>query len=210
MTTAYPYPLPAYALTEFCHPGEWHLFHHPRRHDREILAGNGYIALRCHRGAWLDSEYQPASAEFLSRWGKLPWSRWDELSKANTWGRLDDQRGRIFQTARIGVWLHERPNASPVWSVNEVLVRLSMLQAVATLPRVEIYTGRLFDSDPLWFRFSGGCGALARDKRLTFARTKIFEPRRSVLDGQRMDGPRGIVRFTQPGVNWPPADLSET
>lgn len=212
MTRSFPYPLPPEALAEFCHPAEWHAFHRPRWHAGEVLAGNGYLVIRASRGRWLESDFLPASAEFLGRVGKLPWGRWDEIVKRDTWRALEDERGRIFARKRIGVWADKGGiGASPVWMVGEIPVRLSALQLVAMLPRCEVFTGPVGPEDPLWFRFSGGIGAIARDRKLTpgFS-AALFVPRVDTLDGTLIHSrPTRTAphRYTLPG--WPPPEPAD-
>jgi hypothetical protein len=215
MKNHFPYPIPAEALQEFCHPAEWHAFHLARRFDREILAGNGYLAIRCQRGRWIDSEFPAASAEFLSRWGKLPWSRWEVLAQGDHWRRLEDASGRIFAKSAIGFWLGTVPAPSPVWVVGDARrVRLSALQLIARLPRCEVFTGPVDADSPLWFRFSGGRGAVAMDKRLEGCGVsgRLFQPVVDQLSGElKYCRPsRPALRLVNPASNWPPADLSET
>jgi hypothetical protein len=206
---AFPFPLPAMALDEFRHPAEWHLFHRACRHGGEVLAGNGYLALRAMKGNWLDDEFPAASAEFLSRFGKLPWDRFKGLPDA--WEALDRQRGRIFERARHGQWLDGKAAPSPVWEINgKVRVRLSHLQVVAMLPRAEVYVGHADKTDPLFVKFSGGLAMIAADARLERHTGVLFAPRTCCLTKEtlrREDRPR--PRLVQPGVVWPPVDTTE-
>jgi hypothetical protein len=207
MRHAFPFPLPAAALDEFRHPADWHGLHRVLRHEREVLVGNGYVAVRCTKGAWIDSDFPPASAEVLGRFGKLPWARFGKLT--GTWRDLDAQRGRIFHHGRLGLWLKGRLAPTPVWRINERLVRLSILQLVAMLPRVELFTGMQDLSEPVFFRFSGGQGIIALDKKLTIASAELFPPARDMWTGERLPERRGPKpSFALPG--WPPVDLSET
>lgn len=207
MNHAYPYPLPEHALADFCHPQDWHLLHKPRRWDGCLVAANGYLAIKANRGAWIEEEFPLATAEFIGRIGKLPWAR---FPMDDTWRPLDNQRGVVFRYARHGLWLHGRLAPSPVWAVNEVRVRLSLLQQVAMLPRCEVFTGKQDIEDPLWFRFSGGMGIIARDPNLTMHSFELFGPERDLWSGERVKrsySPRPT--FAQPGRNWPPVDTSE-
>lgn len=211
MKQSHPYPLPLHALDDFRHPAEWHLFHHSRLHAGEVLAGNGYVALRATKGAWLDSDHQPATAEYLGRFSKLPWARWGQL--VDDWRPLDAHRGRIFERAQHGLWLDGRLAPSPVWAVNEIRVRLSLLQVVARLPRAEVYCGSWNADDPLWFRFSGGIGLIARDARLTMHSFEIYGPARDSWNGERLRPQKqAAVRFRGAGsmANWPPAEPTES
>ena len=208
---SFPFPLPASALSDFVHPAEWHMLHHARRYGDEVLAGNGYVALRAVKGMWLPGDHAPASAEFLSRFGKLPWGRWDDLE--DDWRALDSQRGRIFERAAHSVWLDEKVAPSPVWMVNEVRVRLSLLQLVARLPRAEVYTGRTDRQDPLFVRFSGGKALIAADPRLTLHSCELFPGARDIWSGERIRTRRTTFRGAAFGgemANWPPPDSSES
>lgn len=208
MKDVWPYPLPQAALAEFCHPGAWHVFSAPVRGEAEILAGNGYVALRAHRGAWLDREIPAASEEFLKRFGKIPWCRFEAI-KDELWKPLGDLRGRLESHGRIDPWLKGWPAPSPVWRVDEFRVRLAWLQLIARLPRCEVATGRATDSCPLFFRFSGGRGAVLPDSRMGTPAYTIFAPARDVLSGERVQARGPTLRLVQPGVNWPPVDSSE-
>jgi len=207
MSKPFPYPLPAKHLREFCHPCDWHLFHEPRRYGGEVLVANGYVAIRARTGLWLDADHGAASADFVSRWGKLPWGRLDQLP--DDWRELDGHRGTIYRSAQVHLWQDDRLAPTPVWAVNEVKVRLSLLQLVARLPRCEIYVGRPNADDPLWFRFSGGIGLIARDPRLSLHSYEIFGPQRDLWSGERVAkrGPRfqGVAHAGEM-ANWPPAE----
>lgn len=209
MRTAFSFPLPVLALDEFRHPAEGHLFHRAVRHGGEVLAGNGYVALRARKGNWLDEDFPVASAEFLGRFGKLPWARFEKLQDA--WEALDRQRGRIFESARIGQWLDGKVAPAPVWEVNgKIRVRLSHLQVVAMLPRAEVYVGHADRTDPLFVRFTGGLAMIAPDRRLERHTGMLFAPRRCCLTQEVMEREtRPRPRLVQPGVNWPPADMTE-
>lgn len=212
MRRNFPYPIPATALDEFRHPAAGHVLNPAVRYAGDILAGNGYVAVRARRGRWIDEEYPPASSEYLARFEKLPWNRFQSLQ--DDWRLLDDQSGRIFGRGQIGFWLEVKTgwtvNASPVWRVNDsVLVRLSLLQLLARLPRCEAYTGAQDCEEPLFFRFSGGIGIVARDKRLTLSSGNLFPPARDCFTGARMRK-KTVPKYLPPiNPNWPPADMSE-
>lgn len=209
MRHSFKYPLPETALVEFSHPVPSHQFARPARHDGEIIAANGYVVLRAHRGAWMDRDFPEASQEALERLGKLPWGQWPRIAGSAEWEPLDAQSGRIYDHAMISPFLLGKIAPSPVVCVAEVPVRLSLLQLVARLPRAEVYTGPSDREHPLWFRFSGGRGCIARDPSLKsrFSWT-IFAPRYDVLHGTRIPKKTGpTLGFKDP--NWPPPDLSE-
>ncbi len=208
MKLDFPYPLPEAALEEFCHPAAVLPFARPVRVESEIVAGNGYVMVRCHRGRWLDSEFPPASPELLARLGRIPWARY-QLIPDFSWRDLAEVRGLIDRRGNLGFWKSgtARVNPSPVWRVGSVMVRLSLLQLIARLPRVAVaWTG---DADsPLWFRFAGGRGAIAHDRRLTLASFEIFQPVRDVLTGLEVRrDTRAKPSFSLPG--WPPVDHSD-
>jgi hypothetical protein len=209
MRNAFPYPLPATALEEFRHPEDWHGLRHIVRHGDEVLAGNGYVAIRCERGRWLDADFREAPGQFLERFGKLPWHAFPR--GCELWRPLADVASVLNERAAHGLWLRGRLAPSPVWRVGGVLVRLSMLQLVARLPRAEVnWTDH--PESPLWFRFSGGHGLIARDARLTLESRAIFQPREDVLSGglEKRKAAPGTLRLQHgPGWNWPPVDKTE-
>lgn len=214
--TAFKYPLPSEALNLFCHPVSRHHLSRPMRMDGEVVAANGYVAIRCQRGAWIDSEFPEAWTDFRSRVERLPWARMAHLK--DDWRALDDVRGTLFRRAPIGLWIDDARDAgrlspSPVvWVAGGILVRLSMLQLIARLPRCEIYTGTMNTDDPLWFRFSGGRGLIARDTKLTSpAAFTVFEPMRDCLTGERVERQKtpkpnfGTPPPPEPALEgWPP------
>lgn len=204
---SFPYPLPEHALAEFCHPAEDHPLHLPRRWDGCLVAANGYLAIKANRGAWIEEEHPVANGRFVMRMSKLPWAR---FPMGEDWRPVDSQRGTIFRHGRHGLWLKGRLAPSPVWMVNELRVRLGLLQLVALLPRVEVFTGRQDIIDPLWFRFSGGTGCIARDPKLTMHSFELFGPERDLFTGERVkqrNAPK--PSFPMPSGTWPPADTSE-
>jgi hypothetical protein len=193
----------------FCHPAEWHDFAKPARHEGEIIAGNGYLCLRAHRGGWIDHEIPPALPDFLERIRKIPWSRFDSIKDAS-WRSLGDVRAQLFDRAPIAPWNGHRMAPTPIWLVDEIPVRLSLLQLISRLPRCEVATGLTNSCDPLFFRFSGGRGAIARDPKLCLASFQIFAPQRDIFTGDRQERRQGsVMRLTQPGVNWPPPDCAD-
>ena len=165
MKHSFPNPMPIEALLAFCHPWDGHLLSQPRRGDGEVLAANGYIAIRAKKGWWLESDFQPAGEEYRKRFDKLPWARFERLG--DHWRPLDNVRGDLFRSGKIEPWLRHRPAPTPLWLFNSRLrVRLSHLQLVAMLPRCEAFTGTDDRDDPLFFRFTGGIGIMARDAKL--------------------------------------------
>lgn len=211
MKESFPYPLPEYALGEFCSPVAGSVFDAPARVGSEIVAANGFLAIRAHRGGWIDSEFAEARPEFVTRFGKLPWGRWDGLG--DDWRTLDRQT--MMRRGEIGLWLKGKPAPSPVWRVGNVQVRLSMLQLIARLPRAEVqWTG---DRDtPLFFRFSGGRGMVARDERLALWSYALFQPTVDPLTGDVVKSASGAKpNFGTPPPpepaldDWPPVDATK-
>jgi hypothetical protein len=146
---------------------------------------------------------------FLERIRKIPWSRFDSIKDAS-WRSLGDVRAQLFDRAPIAPWNGHRMAPTPIWLVDEIPVRLSLLQLISRLPRCEVATGLTNSCDPLFFRFSGGRGAIARDPKLCLASFQIFAPQRDIFTGDRQERRQGsVMRLTQPGVNWPPPDCAD-
>lgn len=181
---AYPYPLPIDGLMEFCHADPDNELAKPVIHNGMVYAGNGYIAIRAHRGAWLDSDFAEASPAQVARFHRLHWPVFEHITTEKDWRMADEQRGTLFQNGRISFWLPSGAlNASPVWMMHQTPARLSLLQMAAILPRCEFYTGNHY-SQAVAFRFSGGIGmipALKIDPRTIISRT-IFQPRRTTFN----------------------------
>ena len=210
MRDNFPYPVPPEVLEAFRHVKAGHDFEFPRRVGLEVVAANGYAAIRCQRGRWLDAEYEEAGGPFLYRLGGIPWDRFGRLEDWR-WKSLDGIRAAMFAHGVHGFWIEgkERVNPCPVWRVGDVVVRLSLLQLVGRLPRAEVaWTG---DSDsPLWFRFSGGRGAIAPDKRLRTWGFAVLQPGINPLTRERdRDGPKRVFQGLAPSgtmKNWPPVE----
>ncbi len=179
MTTAskapFPFPLQLGALDWFCHPTDTD-FLAPVWKDGQALAGNGYTALRVDRGYWDARDFEPASPAFLMRFETLPWARFHGIP--DEWHKLDDIRGHLYRSAPTYPWTAKGKCApSRVWRVGATfLARLSHLQLIARLPRCEIHLGVMGPEAPLLFRFNGGLGMLAADKKLTEAGFSVFQP----------------------------------
>lgn len=216
MRAAFPFPLPESALGEFCHPAAGHALARPMRRSGEILVGNGYLAMIARKGNWIDAEFPEATPEFMARLEKLRWGRlFEVMAHSEAWDALDRMRGTLGRHGPLEVWNAGRIHACPIWRVRDALVRLSMLQLVARLPRAEVYTGQqALPEDGMMFRFSGGCGIVARDARLTHGTFEIFQPRADVFEsGRVMERSRGkSVGFAWGGsmANWPPVDETES
>jgi len=214
MSRSHPYPIPEEALRAFCVPGRvMNPLCHPWRGDGEVIAGNGYAVIRVQRGRWLDRDFPAVTAEVMERIGKIPWSRFVKL-RDEDWHPLGNLMGCIWFRGELGFWqdTKPRPAPTPIWRVGDVLVRLSALQMIAKLPRVEVAWTGGDPASPLWFRFSGGRGAIAFDKTLRVGSYAILQPRMDDLSGELVKpGYRSEtkLRLVQPGTNWPPVDLTE-
>ena len=209
-------PLPEPALDAFCHPSPTSLFSRPARGDRELLAANGYMAIRAHRGAWLENEHPPASEKFLQRFNRLPWGTFETLNP-DDWRDLAVVQPHMRKHGPLAVWRDTAPqlHPSPVWRVGDVLVRLSMLQLLARLPRCEVaWTHR---GGPLWFRCTGARGCIAQDRGLldrNLSSFDIFQPSfdrlSRTLRKNPAPKPRGNLAPPPPPEppldDWPPAE----
>lgn len=180
-------PLPSVALDAFALPGrQMHPFSRPMRGDGEIMAANGYMALRAYRGHWLDRDYPNADAAFLERLNRLPWERYQAI-RPEAWRPIDSIADKLRFRGTLALWQAgtTRLSPSPVWRVGRPLARLSMLQLLARLPRCEL-AWQEFPESPLWFRCSGARGCIAHDPKLTLASFDVWQPRTDVLTGQLM------------------------
>lgn len=203
------YPLPEHALAEFCCAAAG-VLSRPMRHHGEMIAANGYVALRAHRGAWLEREHPEATPEFMARINALPWDRYQKLLD-DDWRPLAEARGHLYRRGRMGVLRDgtARMAPSPVWLVGHVLVRLTLLQLIDRLPRCEVWTGNGGPGQPLWFRFTGGRGAVAADARLRESSFSIFQPVFNEWTGtfqKSRPASQPSVRLTMPGNPWPPPE----
>lgn len=204
----HPFPLPHHALAEFCHPSPASPFHEPRQQGRETIVANGHLALRITKGNWFDSDIPPAedAPEFLERIGKLDFAA---PFTSPHWQPLEDVAPRLFAHGSISLWLNGKRAPSPVVFVaGRFRARLAVLQLVSRLPRAEIHTGPADPSKPLWFRFSGGSGLIARDRNLdtcgpAFA---IFEPERCLYTDARLERRQRFQGLEMPGNPWPPPE----
>jgi hypothetical protein len=208
---SYPYPIPTEAIEEFTVPVRGHLLSRPMQADGETIAGNGFVCVRCHIGRWLTGEYPAADAAFLARVDGLPWGRFPCVGSAG-WHDL----GAVVVAARSrGQIAMRHPEtgkvqASPVWRVGPVAVRLSVLMAVAKLPRVEV----TWDDDresSMFFRFSGGRGIIAADRTLwgTVPARAIYQGHTDRLTGCHDSTAPGMPKPSWTLPNWPPVDYSE-
>jgi hypothetical protein len=205
-------------LEAFCHPSAANALAHPLPlADGEMGAANGYLAIRIERGRWMPEDF-PLLAEdaALARFLALPWGAAPDAQSAE-WRALDDVRGDIYRNAPISPWTDKhKPTPCPVWKVGGgFLARLSHLQLLARLPRIEIYAGEMSAARPLYFRFTAGRGMIAQDRRLTTHSRELFKPAYHPLHGHRIarHAPAKPGNFLnqpapvpeQPIDDWPPA-----
>lgn len=203
---AYPYPLPEEAIRGFCHPADSHPLATPyRHHDGHLYAGNGWIAVRAYRGAWLDQDFPAASAPIRERFASLPWHHFDLLADSPAWTLLDDHRGAIFRTTGHSMFIDTRQGPrvapSPVLRLAHHTLRLSFLQAIARLPRAQVYTGTLHGTH-LLARFSGGYVILPPHPGLAAPAFSILQPKEDALRRPQTFPTAPRPTFSLPG--WPP------
>jgi len=196
---AYPYPLTDGVLEDFRHPDSRNSLYPVVRCEGDLLAANGYVAIRCYRGLWFTEEYPEAGAKYLERFDSLPWDR----PIVGDWRALDEARGMIWKRGTVGMWLRGTLAPSPVWRVVDSVCRLSVLQLVARLPKAEVFTGLTDPGEPVFFRFSGGRGIIAAETRLAEWSFHLWPPWHDALTGQRVERERARrPSFSLPG--WPP------
>jgi len=83
-----PYPFPLHELGGFLHPVPEHQLSRAVIHDGTTYAGNGFIALKVQRGAWLDNDLDPASPGILARFERLPWTELETAQPLPLWEPL--------------------------------------------------------------------------------------------------------------------------
>ena len=187
----FPHPLPAEALAFFVHPDPRHLFHVAFRHpfDGTVIAGSA-VALRCRAGRGIDpAEYPAPDPDALRRIDALPWDRFTHAAtQPKAWRGLDDHRGTIYSDPLLPVH-HRTPDGIQIDRVTKnvricgaPIVHLSILQLLARLPRVEIYTAGCTLTGPVLFRFSGGEGIIPHYGIESGARFEMLKPRDTTHD----------------------------
>lgn len=212
------FPIRAGDIALFTHPDPEHLLHSTHFLDGDLTAGNGYIAIRAHRGLWAENDFPPASYDFRERLGNLPWHSIPPATSPE-WRSLDDIRGDIYARAIIHPWTNKhRPTPSPVWRIGtHHRIRLSHLQLLARLPRAQVYAGTALREEPLYIRFNGGIALMPPNRRLETQSREIFPAQFDRLQGYRKErtAPLPWTEQNKPDhrqshlKDWPPIDTSE-
>lgn len=191
----FPYPIHAEDLLHFCHPDPSHPLGQVYYEDTHAICGNGYLALRSHRGLWLHTDFEYLPPEVDERFSKVPWGKMSLLA-ADEWRELHDVKHHLVRHAAINPWcipnpqhptLRYRLTPSPIWRVGYAApVRLSLLQLIARLPKCEVFVGDLLAGSPTFFRYAGGQGAVMPDPKLDLHSFRLFDP----CDHHPLDGPQ--------------------
>jgi hypothetical protein len=127
----FPHPLPAEALTLFCHPDPAHNLSRPiyDRISRNTFAGNGHLALMMTNGAW-DHAQHSESITALQRFSKLPWSQLADVAtiaaKAHLWKPLDDIRNKLHTRSILSIFTGHRLSPSPIILLNNQGDRITL------------------------------------------------------------------------------------
>lgn len=219
MSTKAPFGFPHSigTLEAFCHPLRGNALAQPLPlANGEMGAANGYLAIRIERGRWMPDDFPNLAEDAAARFLALPWDAAPD-AQSGEWRALDDVRGSIYHNAPIAPWTDKhKPSPSPIWKVGGAfLARLSHLQLIARLPRIEIFAGKMSADRPLFFRFTAGRGMIARDPRLQTYSRELFKPAFHPLFGHRLErsapgktptllNPPAPVP-EQPIDDWPPA-----
>lgn len=163
------YPVPPEALGFFVHPDPKHVFHSAFRHpfDGTVIAGSA-VAIRLRASRSIDpAEYPEPSDEALRRIDALPWARFTHAAtEPKAWRCLDDHRGTIYGDPLLPVHVRTTGGIAIDRGTKNVricgapIVPLAVLQLLARLPRIELYTGGCSLTGPVLFRFSGGEGII--------------------------------------------------
>lgn len=204
MKTDFTNPLTYAALQAFTRPRPGHRYEHPvMLPGGDAAACNGNVAIRCHRGLWCSEDFPPAHPGFAEAFAKIPLDLFPsaaEFHKLHDFRPLINRRGIIAPFDRTGAFA-----ATPGVRLERLMVPLSMLQLVARLPHCEFTLAETSAVTPaLFFRFSGGLGAIAALKHTTAAFT--ITPDRRYYDGTP------VTKSTvgqMPFKNWPPVDTSD-
>ncbi len=178
----FPNPLALSSLDDLCHPSRNHRYARPVWRAGEVLAANGYLACRIHRGLWLETDFEPVPPEVPAAIMALPWR--DDLP--DEWRHLDDLRGDLYARAPIAPFTSAgRASPSPVWEIAGARARLSHLQLIARLPGCHLHLGRPSPVAPIHFRFAGGRGIIANEPVLHRAppARRVWQAEVCPLDG---------------------------
>jgi hypothetical protein len=180
------HPVPSDALAFFVHPDHRHLFHVPFRHpeDGNLYAGSA-VAIRFRPSRSIDpAEFPAPGHDVLDRFMALPWHRFPvAATQPKAWRCLDDHRGTIYGDPLLPV--HVRTTSGiqidrvtkNVRICGAPIVPLSILQLLARLPRIELYTAGCTLTGPVLFRFSGGEGIIPHYGIERGARFELLKPR---------------------------------
>lgn len=185
------YPVPPEALAFFVHPDHRHLFHLPFRHpeDGHLYLGSA-VALRLRASRSINpAEFLLPDPEALRRFEALPWARFTHAAtQPKAWRCLDDHRGTIYADPLLPVHVRTPGGIAIDRGTKNVricgapIVPLAVLQLIARLPRIELYTGGCTLTGPVLFRFSGGEGIIPH-YGLEVAHFEMLKPRDAMLPG---------------------------
>jgi hypothetical protein len=180
------HPVPADALAFFVHPDHRHPFHLPFRHpeDGNLYAGSA-VAIRLRPSRCIDpAEYPAPDPDVLARFTALPWDRFiHAATQPKAWRCLDDYRGTIYGDPLLPVHVRTTQGiqidrvTKNVRICGAPIVPLSVLQLLARLPRIELYTAGCTLTGPVLFRFSGGEGIIPHYGIEHGARFEMLKPR---------------------------------
>lgn len=188
------HPLDLPSLREFCHPGDPDFIAPFRHPSGDIVAANGYLALRLQRGPTCHDPDIPAARDSArDRIDLLPWGRFTPAVPslvAPVWRDFDSARIWLFPPGRKppALWHQRRLNLTEsVWTAGAMHLPLPLLQLVSRLPRAEAWIDGNRDFLPI--RFSGGIGLIAApwrhcpDTMIPPHTIHIFSPRSAGLPG---------------------------
>ena len=196
-------PLTFDTLQAFTRPVSDNHYEHPALIDGTACACNGQVAIRCHRGLWAADDFTATHPSFSLYFSVIPFHLFPKDAEFHP---MDDHRGHIYRRAAIAPFTRTGTfTPTPGVRLDGIMVPLSMLQLVARLPHCEFTTEPTAAAKPiLFFRFSGGIGALASSDHATPAFT--ITTRRTHYDGTP------VTRSTcgnLPLRNWPPVDMTD-
>jgi hypothetical protein len=183
----YPFPLPESALRDFCHPRKSDILSKPWRDGRNLFAANGHIALRASRGAWIDDEFDDIPQDVNERLQALPWSRLEDRLHDKNWKLLDNVANMLFRYPQRPLFYQSNGktlvNPCPTWMLGNTLVKLSVIQMVARLPRAEAFIKHGQRNGPIYIRYSGGVGIIAGNPNLKEHSIQLYAPKYDPLGG---------------------------